>query len=351
MKKIAWCLFGGFGAVSGLLLGLGVIVILSHARPAAAACTAGQETTLPVGSGVVVAATVYDGGGAGAYGLGLAGHYPFAELGLHSAADTDQADADAIGVALGLGHALAPLTTLRITGPGGRSVVAQKRDIGLGGPPIDGRPRAIDLWSATREALGLGPDWSGLVKVSSGPGGVLSAQTSADANAPPVASGLGCPGGGDGGDGGAEIAADAGSVIAIAQSQLGVQATGDCQPYGPCEEWCSLFASWVWRHAGIRVPSIGFSGGLYDWAASHTAVYPPDATPQPGWAVFFGTGPADTSTSVHVALVESVLPDGEITIINGNFAGRVMRTGPCQPAAAEQGCQAPAPIYGYAAPA
>ncbi|HWH09499.1 MAG TPA: CHAP domain-containing protein [Solirubrobacteraceae bacterium] len=346
MKKIAWCVFGGFGAVSGLLLGLGAVVVVSVARPAAATCTAGQETTLPVGSGVVVAATVYDDAGAGAFGLGLAGHYPYAELGLHSAGDTDQADADAIGVALGLGHALAPLAELRIAGPGGRTVVAEKRDVGVGGPPIDGHPRAIDLWSATREALGLGPDWSGLVKVSAGPGGVVSAQTSVDANAPPLA-GLGCPGGG----GGVEVGAGAGSIVAVAESQVGVRATGDCQPYGPCEEWCSLFATWVWAHAGIPVPSIGFSGGLYDWAAGHAAVYPPDATPQPGWAVFFGTGPADTSTSVHVALVESVLPDGEITIINGNFAGQVMRTGPCAPAAAEQGCQAPAPIYGYAAPA
>ncbi|HEX3874888.1 MAG TPA: CHAP domain-containing protein [Solirubrobacteraceae bacterium] len=347
MKKIAWCAFGGFGAAAGLLLCLGAVVILSVARPAAAACPAGAETTLPVGSGTLVAATVYDDQGAGAFGLGLAGHYAYAELGLHSAGDTDQADADAIGTALGLGRALAPLTALRITAPGGRSVVAEKRDIGVGGPPLDGHPRAIDLWTTTREALGLGPDWSGLVRLSPGPGGAVDAQVSVDADASPV------PGGScaDGGPGAGEVAPEAGSIVGIAQSQLGVTASGDCQPYGPCEEWCSLFATWVWQRAGVPVGSLGFSGALYDWAAAHTAVYPPDATPQPGWAVFFGTGPANASTSVHVALVETVLPDGEITIINGNFAGRVMRTGPCEPAAAEQGCAAPAPIYGYAAPA
>jgi hypothetical protein len=343
MKKIAWSLFGGFGAVVGVTLGLGTVVILRGAPPAGAACTGGVETTLPVGSGVVVAATVYDGAGAGAYGLGLAGHDAFAELGLHSAGDTDQGDADAIGAALGLGRALAPLTALRITGPNGRSVVAEKRDIGVGGPPIDGHPRAIDLWTTTREALGLGPDWAGLVRIAPGPGGELSGQTSVDANAPPGAD-SGCAGT-------VEVGAAAGSVVAVAQSQLGVRARGDCQPYGPCEEWCSLFATWVWRQAGIPVPSIAFSGGLYAWAAANTAVYPPEVAPQPGWAVFFGSGPQSTTTSVHVGLVESVLPDGEITIINGNFAGRVMRTGPCAPAAAEQGCAAPAPIYGYAAPA
>lgn len=340
MKKIAWCLVGGFGAVCGLLLGLGMVLILAGPRPAAA-CTSGQGATLPLGSGVVVAATVYDDSGAGAFGLGLAGHYPYAELGLRSAADTDRADADAIGVALGLGQSLAPLTTLRITAPGGRSVLAEKRDVGRGGPPIQGRPRAIDLWSTTREALGLGPNWSGLVEVSPGPSGALSA------GAPAPDGETGCPYGED-------VSVDgtvgAGSIVGIAQRQLGVRASGDCQPYGPCEEWCSLFVTWVWRHAGITVPSLGFSGALYEWAAAHTAVYPPDATPQPGWAVFFGAGPGDTSTSLHVALVESVLPDGEITLINGNFAGRVMRTGPCEPAAAEVACQAPGPIYGYAAP-
>jgi CHAP domain len=342
MKKIALCVFGGFGAVAGLVLGLGAVVVLSVSRPAVADCAGGEATTLPVGSGAVVGASVYDDAGVGAFGLGLAGHYGYAELGLHSAADTDQADADAIGSALGLGRALAPLTALRISGPGGRSVVAQKRDIGVGGPPIDGYPRAIDLWTTTREALGLGPDWSGLVRLSPGPGGTIDAATSLDADAPPA--GDGCA------EEGVELTAATGSIVGIAQSQVGVVASGNCQPYGPCEDWCSLFATWVWRAAGVPVPSLGFSGALYDWAAGHTEVFPADATPQPGWAVFFGTGPQTTTTSVHVALVESVLPDGEMTIINGNFAGRVMRTGPCQPAAAQQGCEAPAPIYGYASP-
>jgi hypothetical protein len=345
MRKLVWCVLGGSGAVAGLVLGFGAIVILGVARPAVAACTAGVETTLPVGSGVVVAATVYDDVGAGAFGLGLSGHYAYAELGLHSAGDTDQGDADAIGTALGLGRALAPLTALRISGPDGRSVVAEKRDIGMGGPPIDGHPRAIDLWTTTREALGLGPDWSGLVRLSPGPGGVLTAETSEDANGPPAGV---CP---DGAGGSGEASAQTGSIVSIAESQVGVAASGDCQPYGPCEEWCSLFVTWVWARAGVGVPSIGFSGALYEWAAGHTAVYPPTTPPQPGWAVFFGSGPEDEGTSVHVALVESVLPDGEITLINGNFAGRVMRTGPCQPAAAVAGCAAPAPIYGYAAPA
>jgi hypothetical protein len=57
---------------------------------------------------------------------------------------------------------------------------------------------------------------------------------------------------------------------------------------------------------------------------------------------------------LHVAIVESVLADGEITLINGNFAGSVMRTGPCQAVgaqlAAPGGCEEPGPIYAYASP-
>ena len=36
-----------------------------------------------------------------------------------------------------------------------------------------------------------------------------------------------------------------------------------CNPYGPCEEWCALFATWVWRQAGIPIPSYAFTGDIY----------------------------------------------------------------------------------------
>jgi hypothetical protein len=36
-------------------------------------------------------------------------------------------------------------------------------------------------------------------------------------------------------------------VVKLARSQLGYHEHGaNCQKYGPCEEWCSLFATWVW---------------------------------------------------------------------------------------------------------
>jgi hypothetical protein len=110
------------------------------------------------------------------------------------------------------------------------------------------------------------------------------------------------------------------SIVAAAASQ--VQPDPDqgyfCNPYGPCEEWCSLFASWAWQQGGFPVPSYPFTGDMYTWAARNGAVLPPTATPVPGDAVLYGTGPATTSTSVHVGIVAQVWPDGAIDTIEGD---------------------------------
>jgi hypothetical protein len=66
----------------------------------------------------------------------------------------------------------------------------------------------------------------------------------------------------------------------------------------------------------------------------------------PGDAVLYGAGPSD---SVHVGIVEQVLPNGEITTIDGNLADRVVRVGPFLPGRAVQAGE-PAAIYGYAQP-
>ena len=234
-------------------------------------------------------------------------------------------------------------------------MIAEKRDVGMGGPPIEGHPRAIDLWTSTREALGLPSDWSGLVRVMPTADGAVATEAGGpkgDAEAR-----LGTP---QGGCAAATVPASevGGRIVAIARSQLGVGERppgSNCSPYGPCEPWCALFTTWVWRRAGVHIPSLGFSGAVYEWAARRTRVYPPTSSPQPGWAALFGSGPATPTTSLHVAIVESVLAHGEITLINGNFANSVMRTGPCEPAraavlGASGGCEEPGPIYAYAAP-
>ena len=114
--------------------------------------------------------------------------------------------------------------------------------------------------------------------------------------------------------------ATASAIVATATSQVNADPyTGYfCNPYGPCEAWCALFATWVWRQAGIPIPSYAFTGDIYYWAADHTGLLPPTATPLPGDAVLYGTGPWTTSSSVHVGLVAEVWPDGAIVTVEGD---------------------------------
>ena len=116
-------------------------------RPAPVSSSAPPNTAAPgdPSSGVV-----------GASGANLLSHPDsYAELG----GDTFQT-ATSIG---GLPY----LTPLRITW-GRQSAIAYKRDFGLGGGPVDGLPRAIDLWWQLAGRLGIPYDsgrWSGPVRI------------------------------------------------------------------------------------------------------------------------------------------------------------------------------------------
>jgi CHAP domain len=170
----------------------------------------------------------------------------------------------------------------------------------------------------------------------------------------------------------------ASEIVRIAQSQLG-QAEhplgSNCTKYGPCLEWCSLFVAWVWEKAGVPLRGgtapYAYSGSIYEWAQAHEAgglpgeraagenpflapqpdgarVLPPSATPSPGDAVLFGSGPG-FGESDHVGIVERVFKDGSITTIDGNYGDRVARVGPFLPPEALASGE-PAPIYGFAQP-
>lgn len=68
---------------------------------------------------------------------------------------------------LNMGHALGSLpylTPLRVS-YGGRSAILKKRDIGAGGAPVDGYPRAMDVWYQAAQALGLESAGLGVVNV------------------------------------------------------------------------------------------------------------------------------------------------------------------------------------------
>ena len=88
----------------------------------------------------------------------------------------------------------------------------------------------------------------------------------------------------------------------------------------------------------MPVPSYPFTGSIYDWAAQHARVLPGTATPVPGDAVLYGTGPATTATSVHIGIVAQVWPDGAIVTIEGDAgpgitaAPAVVVNGPFLPA-------------------
>jgi hypothetical protein len=167
-------------------------------------------------------------------------------------------------------------------------------------------------------------------------------------------------------------------IVRIAESQLGRTESppgSNCSPYGPCEQWCALFVAWVWQRAGVPLRGgtapYAYSGSIYEWAAAHEGrfslpgvgaapgeppfstaepngarVLSPTATPMPGDAVLFGSGP---TASDHIAIVERVFADGEITTIDGNYGDRVVRVGPFLPAQAVRSGE-PAPIYGYVQP-
>jgi hypothetical protein len=147
-----------------------------------------------------------------------------------------------------------------------------------------------------------------------------------------------------------------GSVVADAAGQIeGDPDTGYfCNPYGPCEEWCALFATWVWETAGIDIPRYAFVGDAYNWAADNTAVLAPTATPTPGDMIFYGTGPENVDTAVHMGIVAQVWPDGEIVTVEGDAGPapeghfNVIMNGPFLPSESPQ--YNGFPVFGYGVP-
>ena len=145
------------------------------------------------------------------------------------------------------------------------------------------------------------------------------------------------------------------AVVAIAASQIGpdprVSQGAYCNPYGPCEEWCALFATWVWQQAGIGIPAYPFTGSVFSWGAARGLALSAATTPLPGDAVLFGTGPSSTATSVHMGIVAQVWPDGAIITIEGDAGpeplgkNAVVMNGPFLPS--QSSSYIGSPIYGY----
>ncbi len=160
--------FGAIGAVGALATALVMMIAtLAQSSPCQAAPSAASAIALgPPGSGQRVGATEYGGPGdpssgtVGARGDNLLEHPDtYAELG-----GLTWQTATAMG---GLPY----MTPLRITF-GSDSAIAYKRDFGLGGGPIDGLPRVIDLWWEFAERIGIPYEdgmWSGPVRIERPP--------------------------------------------------------------------------------------------------------------------------------------------------------------------------------------
>lgn len=139
-----------------------------------------------------------------------------------------------------------------------------------------------------------------------------------------------------------------GRIVRSAARQLGYRDHWPfCTKFGSCELWCSLFATWTWRRAGVPIGSLAFTGSMYWWAALNTYVLRPKATPLPGDAVLFGTGPGSVGTSLHVGIVEDVYPRYLVTI-EGDVAHQVRRF--VVPIRHPRSIGEPGRIYAYASP-
>ncbi|SER37609.1 CHAP domain-containing protein [Actinokineospora terrae] len=125
--------------------------------------------------------------------------------------------------------------------------------------------------------------------------------------------------GGSGGAGGAH------RVTQVAASQLGYhEGPGNTNKYGPAAPWCSSFATWVWRRAGVNIPLLPFTGAVFTWGKEKGLAYRDLSRARPGDVLLFGTGPQNTSTSTHIGIVEKVNGD-KVTLIEGNAGDSVAR--------------------------
>jgi cell wall-associated NlpC family hydrolase len=155
---------GGIGVIG---ICTAFLVLLTSPAPSSDCGGASDSIALgPPGTGQEVGASEYGGPGdpssgvTGARGDNLLAHPDsYAELG-----GLTWQTATAMG---GLPY----MTPLRITWDG-QSLIAYKRDFGLGGGPVDGQPRDIDLWWQLAGRLGIPYEnglWSGAVQVERAP--------------------------------------------------------------------------------------------------------------------------------------------------------------------------------------
>lgn len=134
------------------------------------------------------------------------------------------------------------------------------------------------------------------------------------------------------------IAVDVEAVIAKGESQLGVvekpsysNRTPYSSWYGIIGPWCAMWVSWVFWHAGHRLPAIRTKKGfaycpdIVNWA-KHNGCWRPsssDYQPKRGDIVLFDF----IGRPSHVGIVTGRTSDGRVQTIEGNTNGAGSRTG------------------------
>jgi hypothetical protein len=134
-------------------------------------------------------------------------------------------------------------------------------------------------------------------------------------------------------------------IVSVAWAEVG---NGHDPKYGgdPSWEWCSVFATWVWRQAGVDIPNYPFTGDVFGWGQARGLAVWGSAGVRPGDVVLYGTGPSTPSTSTHIGVVVEVQGDGRLVTVEGNFNDAVSRVGPRWPSE-DWGY---GPVYGYVRP-
>jgi hypothetical protein len=187
--------------------------------------------------------------------------------------------------------------------------------------------------ASLQQGAGLAPgaaETSGLLGgAGATPGSAASEISAATLSSGALAGASGVPGAtGAGGSTGQRIVAIAESQAGQAEEPLGSNegqaiakyrsATAGAIPGAP---WCAYFASWVARQAGLPLGSNGQGLGsvseIWSWAQSVGRAIPngPGVVPKPGDLIVFG--------GEHVGIVRSVLPNGKIATIEGNYENKV----------------------------
>jgi peptidoglycan hydrolase-like protein with peptidoglycan-binding domain len=103
--------------------------------------------------------------------------------------------------------------------------------------------------------------------------------------------------------------------------------------YGLIGPWCAMFVSWVFWHAGFRLPAIRTAKGfaycpdIVNYARRHGIWHGTNVRPRPGWIVLFDFPGDGVNRPSHVGILERVLPDGRLSVWEGNTSGGGGRDG------------------------